>query len=36
VDHRVVDSTELLRLAEKIETLEKSRNASAKTNGRKS
>ena len=36
VDHRVVDSTELRRLAEKIETLEKSRNASEKTNGRKS
>jgi len=30
VDHRVVDSAELRRLAEKIETLEKARNASEK------
>ena len=35
VDHRVVDSTELRRLAEKIETLEKSRNASKKASRRK-
>ncbi len=35
VDHRVVDSNELRRLAEKIETLEKARNA-AKPNRRKS
>ena len=35
VDHRVVDSTELRRLAEKIETLEKSRNASEKASRRK-
>ena len=39
VDHRVVDSTELRRLAEKIETLEKSkatRNAPTAPAGRKS
>ena len=36
VDQRVVDSTELRRLAEKIETLEKSRNASEKAIRRKS
>jgi BlaI family penicillinase repressor len=36
VDHRVVDSTELRRLAEKIETLEKSRHASEKASRRKS
>jgi BlaI family transcriptional regulator, penicillinase repressor len=36
VDHRVVDSTELRKLAEKIETLEKARNASEKPTRRKS
>jgi predicted transcriptional regulator len=36
VDHRVVDSAELRRLAEKIETLEKARNASEKPTRRRS
>jgi hypothetical protein len=36
VDHRVVDSAELRRLAEKIELLEKARNASEKPARRKS
>jgi BlaI family penicillinase repressor len=36
VDHRVVDSTELRRLSEKIETLEKSRNALEKPARRRS
>src|SRR3954464_15752689 len=36
VDHRVIDSSELRRLAEKIETLEKSKTTKIARNGRKS